>query len=316
MHRRGIAILLGLACSTLVAKDRLQVSVFSDAARDYERSYHADGSPVPERYAIAFGGTVSGTTWGPTQKREDFPELATVIAEHLAEEGYYFAESQDQADLMLVIHWGATNAFNAINYGEGINRAGEALNQLNSVRAAAPTVEITAPTGLGGAANTDSTLAAALNAQLESNAQAQFDSAMMSLEMEDRRRNRALAENAEIIGYTSTLVDKNRIPGTLGRQIQTELRAEVEDPRYYVVVTAYDFDTLVKQNERKLRWITRMSIRVRGNDFMDRVDEMVARAGDFFGRDSGRLIRDYEGSVDIGELQVVGTDARLSDDKD
>ena len=81
-----------------------------------------------------------------------------------------------------------------------------------------------------------------------------------------------------------------------------------------MVVTAYDFEELVKNNERRLRWITRMSIEVRGNDFMDRVDEMVARAGGYFGRDSRGLIRDFEGEVQIGDLEVVGTEPNPRDE--
>jgi hypothetical protein len=40
---------------------------------------------------------------------------------------------------------------------------------------------------------------------------------------------------------------------------------------------------------------------------MDSVEEMALSAGRYFGRESGRLIRDYKGEVSIGEMQVVGT---------
>ena len=66
------------------------------------------------------------------------------------------------------------------------------------------------------------------------------------------------------------------------------------------------------QNKRKRKpdpeWVTRFSIRTRGNDFMDKIDVMAMKAGNYFGRESGRLIRDYEGEVEIGDLQMVEND--------
>jgi hypothetical protein len=40
---------------------------------------------------------------------------------------------------------------------------------------------------------------------------------------------------------------------------------------------------------------------------MDRIEQMALKAGGYFGRDSGRLIRDYRGEVEIGEMQVVSS---------
>ena len=84
----------------------------------------------------------------------------------------------------------------------------------------------------------------------------------------------------------------------------------MQDPRYYVIVTAYDFRQITENTKKKKpspRWVTRFSIRTRGNNFIDSVDEMALGADRFFGRESGRLIRDYRGEVSIGELQVVST---------
>jgi hypothetical protein len=52
--------------------------------------------------------------------------------------------------------------------------------------------------------------------------------------------------------------------------------------------------------------VTRISIRAQGNRFAERVDEMVARAARYFGADSGKLVREYEGTVEMGEPEVIG----------
>ncbi len=44
---------------------------------------------------------------------------------------------------------------------------------------------------------------------------------------------------------------------------------------------------------------------------MDRVDDMAMRAGNFFGKQSGRLIRQRTGEVEIGEIQVMETDTEV-----
>jgi len=315
--RATSAFLILTACA--VAKERqLQVSIYSEAESDYQRYYNPDGTIKPELYAIAPGGTVGGTSWGPTQAKENFQDLAMVIVEQLAKESYYFAPNKDEADLMLIIHWGATNSFNDINYDQGVNRVGEALNRAASIRQNQSAISISPQAGGGSTPDVgNQVLAAQLNAQLESNAQNELDAALMTLTAEDRRRNAALVETAEIIGYTRDLVGRSRVPGNIGRQLQNDLRFEVEDPRYYVVVSAYDFNDLVERNERTLRWVTRMSIRVRGNDFMDQIDEMIARASSYFGRSSGSLIREIQGEAQIGEIELVdvGEDVDLDDDK-
>jgi Tfp pilus assembly protein PilP len=47
---------------------------------------------------------------------------------------------------------------------------------------------------------------------------------------------------------------------------------------------------------------------------MDRVDDMAMRAGNYFGQNSGRLIRQRTGEVEIGDLQVIESNAAPPDD--
>ena len=124
-------------------------------------------------------------------------------------------------------------------------------------------------------------------------------------------------QTARILGYTDELARTNDMARFAGSDRFNFLINEVQEPRYYVVVTAYDFDEVTKQKKNRKpnpEWITRFSIRTRGNDFMDRVDDMAMRAGNYFGQNSGRLIRQRTGEVEIGDLQVIESDAAPPDD--
>ncbi len=311
--RCALTLLLALAVGLPLHAKKLKVSIYSDAASGYKRSYHADGSPVVEYYALAYGGLLEGTAFGPTQKEEDFPDVAGVIGDKLAEEGYLFAENFEQADHMLVIHWGATNTLPGALGPQGNGQADQAINDMARARLAGSfgSIESAGDGTAAGAAN-----ARALNAQIQSDAQSEFVNALLLNEIYNRERDRRVARTAGMLGYTDALISANMIAGSMGSFMQYELTSELEDPRYYVVIIAYDFDDMVKHRKRTLRWVTRASIRVQGNDFMDKLDEIVAQAGNYYGRDTKRLIRRYQGEVEIGELQVVGTDAKLSDDED
>jgi hypothetical protein len=90
---------------------------------------------------------------------------------------------------------------------------------------------------------------------------------------------------------------------------------DLEEPRYYVVVKAYEFRAAVETRESKLLWITRMSVRAKGRDFDESVRPMISRAAHYFGRPTDRLIRDYNVKVEMGEALVLEPDAPVSESR-
>lgn len=287
-----------LGAPFLVADEKpLPVAIYSRVAPSYERQIQDDGTPAPEYYAIGYGGRIDGTLWDQTQKKEDFPEIAGLIAEQLAKQNYHFAPDKETADLLVVIHWGRTNPSNIVNFNDSINLAGEAFRALNDVGVSqqpAGGLSLVSEQGLA-----------------TQQANAELDGALALIQMENRERQRQDEDTARVLGYTDELRRNNDIARYAGSDRFDILLDEVQDPRYYVVVTAYDFDKVTQTAGQKKplpRWVTRFSIRTRGNNFMDKVEQMALKAGSYFGRDSGRLIRDYRGEVEIGEMQVVDTD--------
>lgn len=309
---RPSALLLCLcACVSFSAarEKSLPVIYYSRAAPGYEREIGADGKPKEEQYALSYGGRVDGTTWSGGMSKEDYPKIAGVVAEQLAKQNYFYAQDAASADLLLVIHWGQTLPFNEGNFTDSVNDLGTAMTNLQAAQAVPPP---TMPTTEEGAAGTTEQIAAQqLDVQI---AAAALESSLIGMDMENKVRDRRGEEIARVLGYVDEMRRMNDLGGFTGEDRFTTLRNEVEDPRYYIVLTAYDFVQATEKGKRKVLWTSRISIDTRGNDFMDRMEQMVARASNSFGRNTNRLIRERTGEVEIGEAIVVDTDVDESPD--
>ena len=304
-----IRILISLFSAALIATadDKpIPVSIYSKVAHDYERELENGGTYKREYYAIGYGGRVDGTVWDKTQEKEDFPEIAGLIAQELAKQNYHFSPDKDQADLMIVLHWGRTDPFSGGNLSDSVTDAGEAIRALNDAQAVQVEVDTSSQESVSQTASLVSEPAMEVQ-----RANSILDGALTQMQAERGDQSRRDEQTARVLGYTDELARNNDVARFAGADRFDVLIDEVQDPRYYVIVTAYDFKEITTSKKKRKpipRWVTRFSIRTRGNDFMDRIDDMAMRAGDFFGRESGRLIRQQTGEVEIGELQVIGSD--------
>jgi hypothetical protein len=288
--RFTLATLLGASALT-AEKGPLHVAIDSKTAPGYERTFDHNQQPLPEYYAIAYGGRAEGTIWDETQQKENFPSIAGAVAQELAKQNYLFAENAENADLMLAIYWGRTNPYNLSRMRNGEEALRLAQQELNL--AASTEYQTSTNQGRMGAVT---------------DAQSRIKSALSLVRLENRMAEQRDEETARVLGYTDQMAESINANAD---HFQTLLN-EVRDPRYYVMVVAYDFAELKNSPKKKRpapRWVTRFSIRTRGHDFMASVPEMALRAGRYFGRPSGRLIRDYEGAVEFGELQEISSNA-------
>jgi hypothetical protein len=135
------------------------------------------------------------------------------------------------------------------------------------------------------------------------------ESAMIRLMMENRARDQINLPNARLLGYLDEINDADGIQRFAGGGDRfNDLIADIEESRYYIIVSAYDFDQLVNHQKKVLRWQTRVSVRAPGNRFDDSVAAMMKGASKYFGQDSGRLVRGEEskGVVELGDLKFLG----------
>ncbi len=82
----------------------------------------------------------------------------------------------------------------------------------------------------------------------------------------------------------------------------------MEEPRYFIVLMAYDFEGLWKHRRHTLLWATRFSVRSQGRRFDAGIPAMIDGAAPYFGANCGGLKRADlpEGRVDIGDVKSLG----------
>lgn len=291
--------LLIVSVSALIAGETVATAVYSRVGSGYQRKRLADGRFKPEYYALANGGRIAGTGSDATIDKVRYPEVADIAMRMLAQKDYLYARSKEEAKIMIVLHWGATVAFNGGNYVLGVNEAASALSSLTAL-GGGPGGSV----GQGGGNPFASASDVVIQAAEES-----FENAMLRVMMENRTRDQVNLPNARLLGYLDDINESNDIRRWAGGGDRyTDLIADIEESRYYIIISAYDFDQLVNRNTKKLLWQTRVSVRSPGNRFDDSVVAMMKGASKYFGEDSGRLVRGEEskGVVEMGELKFLG----------
>lgn len=288
MSSRAILLLAAILVPLIApgADDTVTTAVFSRARKDYQRERLPDGSFKPEYYALANGGMVAGTARDKSVEPVDYPKIAALVMQQLARQNYRYAEKAEQARLLLVIHWGNTLPMNDVNFRQSIDEASRAFSNLQQLK-----------------------LDNASQADLD-RANGELERLLMQVQMHRMVLNTYVAPNARLLGYIEDINDSNdirRLTG-VGEDRYRDMMTDVEESRYYVIVSAYDFEEATKRGNQKLLWVTRVSVRAPGNRFDESVAGMLKNASAYFGRESGKLVRGEElkGRVELGDLKFLG----------
>jgi hypothetical protein len=289
-------VILAVAPMSLRAggSDALVTSVHSKTLNGYKREKLPDGSFKPEYYALSNGGAFKGTTRDDSIERLAFPQLAQVLGQHLTAKNYLLAKDAKSASLLIVVYWGRTVPYFDMNSNLAVDELATVVTEFNRATqgGAAPTTAEVAAQGLAASASADG----------------MWD-ALVRLEFFNKMREDASKDNAILLGYIDEMNRVNDIRRlSAGSHYYSDLRGDIEEPRYYLAILAYDFREMVDRQHRKLLWGTRVSIRVQRHAFDRDFAAMLAKAARHLGQDSGGLLRNYDpkGRVDIGEMEVIG----------
>lgn len=296
-----LCLLGALGPAAWAADMTINTSVSSRIGNGYKRARQPDGTFKPEYYAISNGGRVYGTTTDVTVDRVKYPEVAAIAMRLLMGQNYHYAKSADAATLLIVLQWGSTIAFNRGNYDNRLNTATKAYTAMKAA-------------GGGGGGGWSIPLSGgdpfSTGEQAEAAAaEAAFESQMFQLLDENKVRDAINLPNARLLGYLDEINAADGPQRYAGGGTRfDDLIADVEESRYYIIVSAYDFQELVKKDKKKLLWVTRVSVRTPGNRFDDSAAAMLKSAAKYFGQDSGKLIRSEQtkGTVELGDVQFMG----------
>ena len=317
----AITIALALAgAAVCAAAETVATAVYSKISNSYKRERAKDGSYKPEYYALSNGGRIAGTTSDHTVDRVTYPQVADISMRLLARQNYHYAKSKAQAKLLLVLQWGSTLAPDGTHKEMNVAASQQAADNLKKgmaglsgalVSGGAPRNEAEAMAkatmeGFGPSVtsqhyrNEHAVVAAAVGA---------IESQMLRTLVDNRVRDELNHRNARVLGYADDLEQSSGIRRWAGGGDRyNDLITDVEESRYFIVVSAYDFQELLKTKKQKLLWQTRVSVRSPGNNFDDTYLAMLKSASAYFGQNSGKLVRGEEskGTVELGDLKFLG----------
>ena len=294
-HRTALSLLLGslgilaLLPARAASGDEEIVAVASRASKGYVRARLPDGSFQPETFAFGNGGHVGGPLVDETIDKLSFTDVARVAVGPLAERKYVQAKDPNKTDLLIMVYWGTTTGTKDTSNSQEYENA--QISQSVAPPPPPPPPHGGAATGSGAAT-----------------AQTMDDMALSMVEVANRQKDDADMKNAMLLGYDSELIASRALQFTALRSVHTDLVGDLEDNRYFVILMAYDFPTLLKQKKHKLQWVTRISLRQRGHDFGKTLPAMLTYASRYFGEETDGLVRDPIplGHVEVGVPTTIG----------
>jgi hypothetical protein len=99
--------LLVCVCIPVVRAERL-VLARSTVTNEYLENRMKDGKPLPQSYVFMPGRFLPGTTRDKSLEKMSFRAIAERLAVDLRRQEFHPAAALQKADLLLVVHWGAT----------------------------------------------------------------------------------------------------------------------------------------------------------------------------------------------------------------
>lgn len=285
------ALSLDLAVEPLHAAGTERIAVHSTADQDYEvRKFPKEG-PRPESYILMEGSFFAGTARDRSVTQMTFRDLVTTLAHDLAKQDYFPTTEKYEADLLIVVHWGTTppGDVNPFVRDMLMERTNEVLQEM---------------------LNSDDPLAALGMTEIQSINR----SLQMSVEQ-------SIAKNAELLGFTEALMRERRRPSARGLTTREEqMRDDLMEERYFVILTAWDNQALVQDQNARLLWSTRFSMRATGKNFTEALPALTRAASGYFGRqlDDLKTVRTHlgEGDVEMSEIEILGTEPAANSSKE
>jgi hypothetical protein len=262
------------------------VAVSSVVFNNYTREKQPDNKFKPEYYVLGEGGVRNRAVADPGLDNLKFPKIAQTVADALAKMNYLPAPKEDQAGLLIMIFWGATQGSRGDDSSQTTDQVASAQANLNSANQAAGVTS--SPVGTHPAE------------------EGAADAATAQLSAANAQRDHLDDLNARILGYTEAL-STARFTRHMGMGQDT--LQELGGNRYFVVLEAYDRVTAVKYKKLKPLWTTRLSVSEHG-DYFEILKDMVWTSARYFGTDTKGLHHHdpQEGRVDLAPLEILGVE--------
>ena len=280
--RKVLCIALILASQLAVSgiwflNSSASVIVDSVASPAYEVLQAARGPDDIETYQLMKGQYFGGQIKDKSLERVGFQEVVDTLAKNLAKQNYFPHKDPKKGDLLLIVHYGVTS----------VDEDWEDLMGITSQE------EQDAVYGNATSSENSETGATDLGYQ-------PYYGSMPS-------SNYGRESNAKLLGFDRQLRKNN-----ITHHDELDLRTALEEERYFIIVMAYDYQTMLQTGKFHLQWSTRFSVRSPGTNFEEAHFALSRAAAPYFGTNQENLTTVHtpwrETRIDIGEAEVVETD--------
>jgi hypothetical protein len=276
---------------------------------DYARAKLQDGSPATEYYAFADGGHWTGTVRDGSIDSLPFMDVARTIAGPLQSQNYVPTRDPKATKLLIVVYYGRTRTPEHMNESVTTQNLQTAAGTLSAAKSVTQHQFFDDSTGLAAAGTIPCVKYTATPSTDLASADNAMSGALASAAAADRSRDELDAQNASLLGYDAWWDSMSGFKGTPLEHRRQDMIDELERDRYFVILMAYDFQSMWKQKKHTLLWETRFSVQQRGVEFDKQLAAMTKNASQYFGQDTHGLVhKDMPlGRVDIGDVKTLGT---------
>ncbi len=272
-----------------VVDDRVAVS--STAAADYSREKFGGPVPKTETYVFMPGRFFSPLGVDHSIDGMSFRTIAESLAPELARKNYLPAKEVKGADLLLVVHWGATRPHVTTDEMRGVTMYSFDTTQEKAME------------GLRGSLDPIGALQASIGS--EADRQIEFDQAERLTDQ--LAADYVAADSARLLGYTRDL--RRHGERLWSSTDEVTLRSDLATERYFIIVRAYDLRHVVGRKPRAV-WTLHLNMRSPGHNFPEALTMMGDVAVSFFGRETQKvdtvIPKVREGTVTFGDIIIVG----------
>lgn len=267
---------LSFISSSAIAAKKARVFVDSEAAVAYNDKKESDEGAAYETYVFIKGNFYGGDFTDKSLRTASFEEIVGSLAENMKVRNYYPSSSPGEGDLIIVVHYGSTSVQQDLDEIFLLDSTDPYAMQEGDEYAEVYSDDFTDLSDLNdlGADN-------------------------VAVHQNSMNNNR--------LGISRALKRKN-----INQTEEFDLRVEMKDERYFIILMAYDYNKLRTANEKELLWTTRFSVPAIGTNFVDAYPALARAASPYFGTSLEKYARTSThfgtGSVDIGTLETVGVE--------
>ncbi len=269
------------------------VAVIAHAREDYTEQKFAGGKAAVETYVFMEGSYFEGTTVDHSIERMPFRRIAEYLGTELARQNYLPAQSINDAQLLLVVHWGTTTPRVSVqeSFG-GTNLSSPVTGAADIAAFAKEHPDGTFAGGLPPAPDTTQTP--------EANDLAGVVDRLIG--------NVSVGNSAALLGYQEEI---HKLSKAYSQTQSDIINFHLTSERYFITIMAYEVKQLRENNSRhRPVWSLHLNISSPGNNFSTALDRISIAAAEYAGRSTDGLqtVRPtvHEGKVNLAPLVIIG----------